>query len=72
MRRTSPNAQICKPTANFDSLLKTPQGRLDPREMIDAMIRIIPSDTRKFRNVVPKFVEDMLKDHQLKAWENTI
>ncbi|HEY6901784.1 MAG TPA: SDR family oxidoreductase [Puia sp.] len=58
--------------ANFDSLLKTPQGRLDPKEMIDAMIRIVPSDTGKFRNVVPKFVEDMLKEHQLNAWENNI
>lgn len=58
--------------ANFDSLLGTPQGRLDPKEMIDAMIEIVPSDTGKFRNVVPQFVEDMLKEHQLKAWENTI
>lgn len=58
--------------ANFDSLLGTPEGRLDPKEMIDAMIQIVPSDTGKFRNVVPKFVEDMLKDHQLKAWENLI
>jgi NAD(P)-dependent dehydrogenase (short-subunit alcohol dehydrogenase family) len=58
--------------AVFDSLLGTPEGRLDPQEMIDAMIRIVPSDTGKFRNVVPQFVEDMLKDHQLKAWENTI
>lgn len=58
--------------ANFDSLLGTPEGRLDPKEMIDAMIKIVPSDTGKFRNVVPQFVEDMLKDHQVKAWENTI
>jgi NAD(P)-dependent dehydrogenase (short-subunit alcohol dehydrogenase family) len=58
--------------ADFDSLLGTPEGRLDPKEMIDAMIKIVPSDTGKFRNVVPKFVEDMLKDHQLKAWENAI
>jgi NAD(P)-dependent dehydrogenase (short-subunit alcohol dehydrogenase family) len=58
--------------ANFDSLLGTPEGRLDPKEMIDAIIQIVPSDTGKFRNVVPKFVEDMLKDHQVKAWENTI
>ncbi|KAA2239080.1 SDR family oxidoreductase [Chitinophaga agrisoli] len=56
----------------FDSLLGTPQGRLDPQEMIDAMIRIVPSDTGKFRNVVPQFVEDMLKEHQQKAWDNTI
>ncbi|RYF92682.1 MAG: SDR family oxidoreductase [Chitinophagaceae bacterium] len=58
--------------ANFDSLLGTPQGRLDPKEMIEAMIQIVPSDSGKFRNVVPQFVEDMLKDHQLKAWENRI
>jgi hypothetical protein len=58
--------------ATFDSLLGTPEGRLDPSEMIEAMIRIVPSDTGKFRNVVPKFVEDMLKDHQLKAWNVTI
>jgi NAD(P)-dependent dehydrogenase (short-subunit alcohol dehydrogenase family) len=58
--------------ATFDSLLGTDEGRLDPIEMIDAMINIVPAETGKFRNVVPKFVEDMLKEHQLKAWENTI
>jgi NAD(P)-dependent dehydrogenase (short-subunit alcohol dehydrogenase family) len=58
--------------ATFDALLGTPEGRLDPQEMIDAMIRVVPADTGKFRNVVPKFVEDMLKDSQLKGWENTI
>jgi len=58
--------------ATFDSLLGTDAGRLDPKEMIDAMIRIVPSDTGKFRNVVPQFVEDMLKESQQKAWENTI
>lgn len=58
--------------ATFDSLLGTPQGRLDPAEMIDAMIKIVPSDKGKFRNVVPQFVEDMLKEHQQKAWEVTI
>jgi NAD(P)-dependent dehydrogenase (short-subunit alcohol dehydrogenase family) len=55
--------------ATFDSLLSTPEGRLDPNEMIEAMIRIVPSDTGKFRNVVPGLVEDMLKKHQSKAWE---
>ena len=58
--------------ATFDSLLGTPEGRLDPAEMIDRMIQIVPADSGKFRNVVPKFVEDMLKKHQLDAWENTI
>jgi NAD(P)-dependent dehydrogenase (short-subunit alcohol dehydrogenase family) len=56
----------------FDSLLQTPEGRLDPKEMIDAMSEIVPADKGKFRNVVPKFVEDMLKKHQQDAWENSI
>ncbi|TWV99110.1 SDR family oxidoreductase [Chitinophaga pinensis] len=58
--------------AVFDSLLGTPQGRLDPAEMIEAMVQIVPSDTGKFRNVLPQFVEDMLKEHQTKAWSNQI
>jgi len=58
--------------ATFDSLLASPQGHLDPKEMIDRMIEIVPSDSGKFRNVVPKFVEDMLKQSQIDAWEARI
>lgn len=58
--------------AAFDSLLGTPEGRLDPAEMIERMIEIVPADTGKFRNVVPQFVEDMLRKHQLEAWDNRI
>ena len=54
--------------ATFDELLKSPQGHLDPREMIDRMIAIVPADTGKFRNVCPQFVEDMLKENQAAAW----
>jgi hypothetical protein len=32
----------------------------------------VPADNGKFRNVVPQFVEDMLKKHQLEAWDNQI
>ena len=56
----------------FDDFFATPEGKMDPQEMIDRMIDIVPSDEGKFRNVFPKVIEDMLKDHQLKAWENTI
>jgi NAD(P)-dependent dehydrogenase (short-subunit alcohol dehydrogenase family) len=56
----------------FDSLLGTPEGRLDPQEMIDRIIDIVPADTGKFRNVCPQFVEDMLKKHQLEAWDKEI
>ena len=40
--------------------------------MIDAMIQIVPSDEGKYRNLVPKFIEDFLKDHQKKTWSRTI
>ena len=40
--------------------------------MIDRMIEIVPADCGYFRNVVPKATEDMLKQHQLAAWENQI
>ena len=56
----------------FDDFLNAPDGHLDAKEMIDRMIEIVPADTGKFRNVVPKAVEDMLKKHQLQAWENPI
>jgi NAD(P)-dependent dehydrogenase (short-subunit alcohol dehydrogenase family) len=56
----------------FDSLLASPEGHLDPLEMIDRMIEIVPADSGKFRNVVPTFVEDMLRRSQANAWENRI
>jgi hypothetical protein len=56
----------------FDDFLSAPDGHLDAGEMIDRMIEIVPADTGRFRNVVPKAVEDMLKTHQLAAWENQI
>ncbi|CAN7695186.1 SDR family oxidoreductase [Variovorax sp. LjRoot290] len=56
----------------FDDFFATPEGRMDPREMIDCMIEIVPADTGKFRNVVPKAIEDMLKTHQQQAWSNQI
>jgi NAD(P)-dependent dehydrogenase (short-subunit alcohol dehydrogenase family) len=56
----------------FDDFFATPEGRMDPQEMIDCMIEIVPADTGKFRNVVPKAIEDMLKTHQQQAWSNQI
>lgn len=49
-----------------------PDGHLDPKEMIGRMIGIAPADTGKFRNVVPKATEDMLKAHQRAALDNPI
>jgi NAD(P)-dependent dehydrogenase (short-subunit alcohol dehydrogenase family) len=56
----------------FDAFLDAPDGHLDAQEMIDRMIEIVPADTGRFRNVVPKATEDMLKAHQLAAWDNRI
>ncbi|WP_027132826.1 SDR family oxidoreductase [Geminicoccus roseus] len=56
----------------FDSFLQAPDGHLDAREMIERMIEIVPADTGRFRNVVPKATEDMLRSHQLAAWDNPI
>lgn len=56
----------------FDDFFATPEGKMDAQEMIDRMIDIVPADEGKFRNVVPQVIEDMLKDHQLAAWENRI
>ena len=58
--------------AVFDSLLGTPEGRLDPAEMIEAMIQIVPSDEGKFRNVIPEFVEDLVKKDQADKWVTQI
>ncbi|MDX4956553.1 SDR family oxidoreductase [Delftia acidovorans] len=56
----------------FDDFFATPEGKLDAEEMIGRAIEIVPADTGKFRNVVPKAIEDMLKVHQTTAWDNTI
>jgi NAD(P)-dependent dehydrogenase (short-subunit alcohol dehydrogenase family) len=56
----------------FDDLLAQASGHLDPQEMIDRMIEIVPAETGRFRNVCPPFVEEMLKKSQADAWNNTI
>jgi NAD(P)-dependent dehydrogenase (short-subunit alcohol dehydrogenase family) len=53
----------------FEPLLK---NQLDPKEMIEAMVSIIPADSGKFRNVVPKASEDFIKKIQATAWEKMI
>ena len=56
----------------FQAFLDAPDGHLDAQEMIDRMIEIVPAETGKFRNVVPDATENMLKAHQLAAWETEI
>lgn len=56
----------------FDDFFASPGGAMDAQEMIDRMIEIVPADEGKFRNVVPQATEDMLKAHQVAAWDNRI
>jgi NAD(P)-dependent dehydrogenase (short-subunit alcohol dehydrogenase family) len=49
-------------------LIGNAEGRLDPNEMIEKMVDIIPVSEGKFRNVFPPFVEDLLKAHQIKMF----
>jgi len=58
--------------AVFDAIFGSPEGRLDPKIIIDAMIEIVPADTGKFRNIVPASLLDTLKAAQVRAWQNTI
>jgi NAD(P)-dependent dehydrogenase (short-subunit alcohol dehydrogenase family) len=58
--------------ATFDRLLGSPEGHLDPEEMIERMIEIVSADSGKFRNVCPQFVEDMLRKSQAEAWNRQI
>ena len=46
--------------------------RHDPKEVIEAMVSIVPVDTGLFRNVVPKAFEEFIKTDQKEAWENEI
>src|SRR5258706_11125477 len=56
-------------SAQLDLLIGNDSGRLDPQEMINAMIKIVPSETGQYRNVVPQFIDDFLKDHQQTVWQ---
>jgi short-subunit dehydrogenase len=56
----------------FEDFFARPEDSLDPKEAIDRMIEIVPADVGKFRNVVPKQAEDLLKSYQLAAWDNMI
>jgi NAD(P)-dependent dehydrogenase (short-subunit alcohol dehydrogenase family) len=53
----------------FDRLL---DNQMDPQEMIEAMINIIPANNGKFRNVVPQSAEIDVKKVQEKAWGNIV
>ena len=56
----------------IDSLLWTEETRLDPAEMIARLVEIVPADEGKFRNVVPEFIEELVRESQGEAWDRKI
>jgi NAD(P)-dependent dehydrogenase (short-subunit alcohol dehydrogenase family) len=53
-------------------LLGKPEGRLDPKDMIERMIEIIPSREGKFLNVFPPSSEEWVKSYQQQLYDRTI
>ena len=45
------------------------QSRVWLEIMADALVQIVEAEQHKFRNVVPKAVEDWLKQSQKDSWE---
>jgi hypothetical protein len=55
-----------------DQILGVDGNRLDPQLMADAMVSIIPGETGRFRNVVPKATEDLARNVQHELWDARI
>jgi NAD(P)-dependent dehydrogenase (short-subunit alcohol dehydrogenase family) len=53
-------------------LIGSPSGRMDPSDMIERMIEVIPQVDGKFRNLYPKRAEDAVKAHQIEMFDRTI
>ena len=54
---------------NFFDFLGAKHFQRDPKEVVDAMVSIVPADVGLFRNVVSKADEDFAKTNQREAWE---
>jgi NAD(P)-dependent dehydrogenase (short-subunit alcohol dehydrogenase family) len=53
----------------FFDFLRGEAFQREPKEVIDAMVSIVPADAGLFRNVVPKADEEFVKTNQKEAWE---
>lgn len=58
-----------QPVRDVQNLFAGDKLQLDPRDMIDFMIEIIPQDEHKFRNVFPERFIDDVKNYQDSIWE---
>jgi hypothetical protein len=41
----------------------------DPDELVRAMVEIVPSETGRFRNVVPQSGEEAIRESEKAAWD---
>jgi NAD(P)-dependent dehydrogenase (short-subunit alcohol dehydrogenase family) len=53
-------------------LIGSPSGRMNPGDMIEKMVEVIPQVNGKFRNLHPKRVEEAVKAHQVEMFQRTI
>ncbi len=61
-----------QPIRDTQALFAGDQLQLDPQDMIDFMVELIPQEHHKFRNVFPeRFVEDV-KDYQASLWKKEV
>lgn len=63
-----PKANVIKPPEGRDVLFH----QYDPQDMIDVMVKVIPSDHHLFRTVNPNEMVDNLKEFQDKVWKTEI
>ncbi|RYX97613.1 MAG: SDR family oxidoreductase [Comamonadaceae bacterium] len=54
----------------LDEVLAT--GQVDPEEMIQAMVDLIPKASHAYRTVLPQAVRERLKQEQLATWDEMI
>ncbi len=61
-----------QPIRDAQALFEGDQLQLDPQDMIDFMVDMIPQEHHKFRNVFPeRFIEDV-KQYQASLWKKEI
>ena len=53
-------------------LVGSPEGRLDPADMIARIVEVVPAANGAFRNIHPAFIEEALKTHQKEMFERGI
>jgi NAD(P)-dependent dehydrogenase (short-subunit alcohol dehydrogenase family) len=53
-------------------LIGAPSGRLDPADMIQRIVEVVPASEGAFRNIHPPFVQEALKAHQAEMFERRI